>query len=201
MSRPTASWTTPDPVRGPGPATLAEPELGPSPVAAAEATPDLATDARAGAAAAVALVLLGAPVGLLWALVAPKVSVVITGTDIVFPNPDRSAFIAADGAFLAIVFTVGLVTGALAWLLGRRHGPALVLGLAVGGLLAAYVASRTGALLNESEARDLVEAGRSGAADLAVRLRATEAVLGWPVAALIGFVVPSVLFDDEQSTA
>lgn len=199
MSQRTTSWATPDPFRGPGPGASPAAGDGTPPAGPAGTPPALGTDVRAAVATVVGLVLLGAPVGLVWALVAPKTAVVITASDVVLPNPDRSAFIAADAVFLAIVFTVGLITGALAWLLGRRHGPALVVGLAVGGLLAAYVASRTGALVNEGDARDIVEAGRTGAVDLAVRLRATEAVLGWPVAALIGFVAPSVLFDDEAS--
>jgi hypothetical protein len=137
--------------------------------------------------------LVGAPAGLLWAAVAPKVTVVLSDAEVSLATPDNSAFIAADGFFLGVVLVVGVLVGALAWGLGRRHGPGVVLGLTAGGLLAGYVAARTGALVDESTARDAVAAGQSGMVELAVRLRASEAVLAWPVGALLGFLAPAFL--------
>lgn len=197
MTGPT-SWASPDPARGPGAPPVApasEPAFAPVPDVAAEETgPPVRDDVRAGALAALASVLVAAPVGLLWAAMSPKVSVVLAGSSVTLATPDNSAFIAGDGYFLGIVFVVGLVVGALGWwVAGRQHGPGVVLGLTAGGLLAAYVAARTGALVEEATAREAVLAGRSGVVDLAVRLRASEAMLAWPVGALIGFLGPALL--------
>lgn len=167
---------------------------------AAGELPDSGADARAGLATALGLVLLGAPVGLLWAVLAPKVSVLLSDGTVMLVDPDRSAFIAGDACFLGVVLGVGLLTGVVAWALGRRHGPAVVVALTVGGLLAAYVAARTGALLHEEDARLALEAGQTGQVDLAVRLRASEAMLGWPVGALLGFLVPALLRRDDLSS-
>jgi hypothetical protein len=136
-------------------------------------------DALAAVVTAVGCVLLGAPAGLLWAAVAPRVMVDVAGT---------AVSLAGDGWFLGVVSVVGLLTGLLAWALGRRYGPGVVLGLAAGGLLAAYVAARSGELVDAGAAREAVEAGRMGALELSLVLRSTEAIVGWPVGALLGFL-------------
>lgn len=193
-----ASWGTP--VRGQGSTSSLLDDPAESDAPAVGELPDSGADLRAGLATTLGLVLLGAPVGLLWALVAPKVTVLLSDGTVMLVDPDRSAFIAGDAYFLGVVLVVGLASGVLAWLLGRRHGPAVVVALTVGGLLAAYVAARTGALLHEDDARSALEAGLSGEVDLAVRLRASEAMLGWPVGALVGFLVPALLSRDDVSS-
>ena len=155
----------------------------------AGARPTPRSDALAGLVAATVCVLLGAPVGLLWAAVAPKVVVEVAGTAVKLAS-DASTFIAGDGWFLGVVSAAGLLTGLAAWALGRRHGPGVVVGLTVGGLLAAYVAARTGELVDEGSARAAVEAGRMGGLELSLVLRSTEAIVGWPVGALLGFLAP-----------
>ena len=159
--------------------------------------PTRRADTTAGLVTAVVCVLLGAPVGLLWAAVAPKVVVEVSGTAVKLAS-DASTFIAGDGYFLGVVFVAGLVTGLAAWALGRRHGPAVVVGLTVGGLLGAYVAARTGELVDEGSARAAVEAGRTGGLELSLVLRSTEAVVGWPIGALLGFLAPFAMWPDRE---
>jgi hypothetical protein len=161
--------------------------------------PGFASDARAGVLTAVGVVLLGAPLGLLWAAVAPRVEVVVAaGGATRLAEPASDGFIAVDGAFLALVLVAGVLSGVVAWWLGRRHGPGVVVGLVVGGLLAAEVASRTGALVDAGEARAALEAGREGVVALSVRLRSEPARLGWPVAALAAHMVLT-LFDARRT--
>lgn len=162
----------------------------------ATSDPSPRSDAVAGVVTALVCVLLGAPVGLLWAAVAPKVVVEVTGTAVRLAS-DASTFIAGDGWFLGVVFVAGLGTGLAAWALGRKHGPAVVVGLTVGGLLGAYVAARTGELVDEGSARAAVEAGRMGGLELSLVLRSTEAVVGWPIGALVGFLAPFSLWPDR----
>ncbi len=181
-----SSWTTPDPRR-------ATPAFGPPQVLPAVASPSLVEDARAGVTAAVVTVLVGAPIGLLWAALAPRVDVVITGENVQLAEPGTSAFIAGDGFFLLAVVVAGVVGGLLAWRLGREHGPAVVAGLTLGGLAAAYVAMRVGSTVGLEDVQQAVSAGQQGALELSLRLRAKEALVGWPVGALVAYVGASLV--------
>lgn len=175
------SWTTPDPRRTP-------PAFGAPSVLPTEASPSLVQDVRAGLTAAVVTVLVGAPVGLLWAAVAPRVEVIVSAAGAQLAEPGTSAFIAGDGYFLLAVLLAGVVGGLLAWRLGRDHGPAVVIGLTLGGLAAAYVAMRVGSTVGLEEVQQAVDAGQQGALELSLRLRASEALVGWPVGALMAYV-------------
>lgn len=180
------SWTSPDPRR-------AVPAFGSPYVLPAAASPSLAEDVRAGALAAVVTVLVGAPVGLLWAAVAPRVDVVVAGQDVQLAEPGTSAFIAGDAFFLLAVLVAGAVGGLIAWRLGRVHGPGVVVGLTLGGLAAAWVAMRVGTTVDLAEVQQAVRAGQQGALELSLRLRAREALVGWPVGALVAYVGASLV--------
>ena len=178
------SWTTPDPRR----TAATAPAFATAHVVPAEGSPPVAEDVKAGLLAAVVPVLLGAPVGLLWAALAPRVQVVVAGEDVQLVEPGGSGFIAGDGYFLAAVLVAGLVTGLVAWRLGRAHGPAVVVGLTAGSLVAAYVAMKVGQQVGFEEVQRIVDSGRQGALELSLRLRAQEALVGWPVGALLAYV-------------
>ena len=154
-------------------------------------------------AVVVTSVLLGAPAGLLWSAVAPRLRVTVTDQGIDAPDLEGSkAFIGADGSYLLVMLGVGVLCGVLAWLFARKAGPWTVLGLAVGGYLAALVAARVGlqpesqraiqALSPGSSFRGTVDfylGARSHGGDL--HLRAPMAAVGWPVGALLAFLVPA----------
>ena len=179
-------WASPDPrPRGAGT------PFGAPPPARAPGTP-LWHDVRAGVLTVVVTVLVGAPVGLLWAALAPRVAVEVTGKDVQVLDTYRDGFIAVDGWFFAAVVLAGLVGGVLAWRLGAPHGPAVVLGLAVGGLAAAWIAARVGGEVDRVTAQQLVESGVQGRRELAVRLRSTSALIGWPLASLLAFLALSL---------
>lgn len=147
--------------------------------------PPLRDDAVAAGVTGVALVLLGAPVGLLWAAVSPRVRVSLGEGG---PDLDAGAFAGADVAFGVVVLVVGLLCGLLAHRLGKAYGPGVVVGLVAGGLVAAYVAAKTGEQVGrEAFEAAVVDLTRGGAVDASVRLRATEAVVLWPVGALAAF--------------
>ncbi len=190
-----SSWSTPDPRRTTG--LVLQPEHEPARTTRGQ----VAADVRAGLVAVIASVLVGAPVGLLWAAVAPRVDVVIAAGNANLAMPGTSDFIAADGLFLFTTAVAGLVGGAVAWVLGRRHGPGVVVGLAVGGLLAALVAMRVGQTVNADEVEAFVRAGQQGALELSLRLRAREALVGWPVAALVAYVALSLLRKDRAAVS
>jgi hypothetical protein len=151
------------------------------------------------------MVLIGAPAGLLWAAVAPHYTVVFKDGEASYPLLESTkAFIGADGSFAAVTLVAGAVCGLLAWRLARRSGPWTVAALAVGGVLAALVASRVGLLPGRQAAFDAV-ARKQGSVDLFLgarsgddtHLRAPWTMVIWPVAALVAFLVPAFLRPEE----
>ena len=184
-----ASWSSPDPRRVVGTGTafvLLDDRV-------EETTPPLRRDLAAGLLAFVVTVLAGAPVGMLWSALAPRAEALRVGERYVVDR-SSSAFIAGDGFFFGAVLLAGLVTGLLAWWFGRDHGPAVVLGLAAGGFAAAAVAMLVGEQVGITAYDAAVRAGQDRL-DVALVLRAREALAGWPVAALVAFLLQTLLTD------
>lgn len=102
-------------------------------------------------ASATALVVaaLGGPLGLLWHVLSPTIPVLDLGANgIVVNDPSPEEYIAAEGWFTLLGFVFGLVAAVAAWLvLRRRRGPALLLGVTIGALGAAFVAWRLGRVI------------------------------------------------------
>ncbi len=179
-------WASPDPRTRPGGTSST------APTADAPRTP-VWHDVRAGLLTVAITVLTGAPVGLLWAALAPRVRVEVSGEDVQVLDTYTDGFIAVDGWFFAAVVVAGLVGGLLASRLGAAHGPAVVLGLVAGGLAAAWIAARVGGEVDRATVEQLVDSGVEGRHELAVRLRSTSALLGWPIASLLAFLASSTL--------
>lgn len=184
-----ASWSSPDPRR----VVVTGTAFGLSYERVEDASPPLRQDLAAGLLTFVVTVLAGAPVGLLWSALAPRVQGVLVEERVLFDR-SSSAFIAGDGYFFGAVLLAGLVTGLLAWWLGRAHGPAVVLGLAAGGLVAAAVAMLVGEQMAIATYDAALQAGRDRL-DVKLVLSSREALAGWPVAALVAFLVPTLLTD------
>jgi hypothetical protein len=128
----------------------------------------------------------GAVVGLVWSATAPKLSIraLVGGSEATFKSQ-----IAADGRFLLLAVLAGVVCAGVLIALGER-GPGAVVGLAVGGVLAALVANRVGAVAQHdatmSALRSLAIPRSAHVLDLVdFRVRADGVLLGWPIAALI----------------
>lgn len=144
------------------------------------------SDVWAAVVTTAVVVLVGAPVGLLWGAIAPRVEVrkVADGIDLIMP--ETKAFIGGDGSFFVITVLVGVALGVVAALLGRRHGPGVAVGLAIGSVLAAIVAAKVGVRIGHDEyvaLRDVAPVNTEGRYFL--KLRAEGVLLGWPVAALL----------------
>jgi hypothetical protein len=132
-------------------------------------------------------VLLGAPVGLVWSAVAPHAHVRVEAGDAYIADATSEVFIAGDGWFIGITVLVGVVCGVLAWAAARRSGPFVVIGLAAGGLAAAYVASRVGVRIGQDTLRDLVATGQQGTYVGNIALQAKAALVAWPLGAVAAF--------------
>lgn len=143
-------------------------------------------DLLAGAAVTAVVVLSGAPVGLLWARMSPHVQVVLSARGESLAVPETKAFVAADGTLFALGVVAGIACGVLTWRWGRRYGPAAVVGLALGCVLASLVAAEVGSAIGRegfTDARASPGADRVVAAPL--RVRATGVHVAWPVASLL----------------
>jgi hypothetical protein len=183
-ARDTSGWQTVVPA--PGPSRLRE-------------------DAARFVLVVVGTVLLGAPVGLLWSAVAPRYTVVFRDGEPSYPLIESTkAFIGVEGSFAVVSLLAGLGCGLLGWWLARRSGPWTVVALAVGGVLAALVASRVGLLPGRDAAFEALSR-KQGSVDLFLgarsgddtHLRAPWTMVIWPVAALVAFLVPAFLRPEE----
>ncbi|MFF0374558.1 DUF2567 domain-containing protein [Actinoplanes missouriensis] len=116
---------------------------------------------------------LGAPLGLLWAWLAPGVPVIDAGDNgIVVNDPSPEQYIAADGWFTLLGLAFGVLAALGAWLVLRRdRGPFLLLAVTAGTFVAGYgVAPRIGEMIG----RDAYEQWRATAAQGASYLSPPE---------------------------
>lgn len=132
-------------------------------------------------------VLLGAPLGLLWSAVAPHAHITVEAGDAFISDATTEVFIAGDGWFIGLTLLAGVVCGVLAWLAARTSGPFVVVGLALGGAAAAYVASRVGVRVGQDTLRELVRSGKQGTYAGNIALQAKAALVVWPLAAVAAF--------------
>ena len=157
-------------------------------------------DAGTALLVVVALVLCGAPAGLLWAWIAPRYTLDVQASGVQTPDLESSkAFIGADGSYLIVMIAFGVLCGAAAWLLARRAGPWTVVALVLGGGLAALIAAQVGLMPGTDRAIAALRPGTSirGQVPLFLgalqghtpHLRAPLAAVGWPVAAVLAFLV------------
>lgn len=122
---------------------------------------------RSVAAAAmitVAMAVAGGPLGLLWSWLSPSVPVLNAGQNgIVVSDPSPEEYIAADGWFTIIGFAFGLLAAIVAWLVLRRdRGPAVLLGVTLGGLASALTMWMTGRMIGLGEWRDWQHSSAAG---------------------------------------
>lgn len=156
--------------------------------------------AATGAGTAAVLVLLGAPLALLWRWATPVVGITRTATGPQPVAPESNQVFAVDGWFVVVSLIAGAVVGALAWLALHDRGPGVPFGLAGGGLMAAFVASFVGERMVVD--RYLYDFCRRADVDCLVytgtlRLHATAAVVVLPVAMLGAYVAMTFFLDKD----
>ncbi|TGA98572.1 hypothetical protein, partial [Streptomyces palmae] len=130
---------------------------------------------------------LGAVMGLLWLWLAPHVQLIADKQAIYIKNPEGENAIGADGTFVLLGLGMGLLTAVAVFLFRRRGGIALVLGLALGGILGSVLAWRLGVALGpESDIRAHArQVGPGVTFDKPLELAAKGALLAWSVAAML----------------
>ena len=162
------------------------------------------TDLRLALALAGGLALLGVPVGLLWAALAPRALARPAPDGGVAPvDTQTQAFIAADGLLFLLGLAAGVLTGWLCWRRARRAPLEALLGMALGATLAVCAAWQVGVLTDDRDAvrAALREPGRTAPVELPLRLRSLAALLGWPAGAVLTFTVSALRAPEMRSDA
>lgn len=150
--------------------------------------------------AAVVTVLLtvaGVALGLLWLWLAPRVPLVSDDTAVFLKNSESEEAIGADGTFVLLALAFGLVSATAVFLFRRSGGIALVVSLALGGLLGSLLAWGIGTWFGPTS--DVVahakEVGKGVTFDAPLELHAVGAgMLAWPVAAMAVHLGLTALF-------
>ena len=95
------------------------------------------------------LLVVGLPLGALWALITPVVHVVALpgGSGTGSPAGESDHAFDAVAVFVLMITAYGVIAGAVAWRRRHRRGPVLLAALVLGTLAGAWVAGRIGALL------------------------------------------------------
>jgi hypothetical protein len=169
----------------------------PWPAAADERPPgELRTEMGQAALVLVVTALCGLLLGALWLWLAPRVPLVSDGTAVFLKDTEGEEAIGADGTFVLLGLAFGLVSAVVVFLLRRRGGVPLVFGLAIGGLLGSLLAWKFGGWLGPTS--DVVahakQVGRNVTFDAPLELGAKGALLAWPVAAMVVFLVLTAAF-------
>jgi hypothetical protein len=144
-----------------------------------------------GLLAAAYAILLGPVAGLAWAALAPKVSIAAlrAGSSETF-----QAQIGADAWFLLVGSLAGVLVALVAVAFAGEPGPGLSIGIATGGLIAAFVADRIGYLSERTTTQHALLGAHPGGAvisEIDFRIRALGVLTVWPLASLavIGLVI------------
>jgi hypothetical protein len=137
-------------------------------------------------AIAVGSAVLGIIGGLIWAALAPQAQFQVASRGVAYVvNPETTAFIAADGWFVAIGLAGGALIGLAAYLTGvRRFGPLPVAGALAGATAAAFLTWWTGSSIGVAGFRHQLGVARPGTLiRQPVDLGAHGALAFWPLAA------------------
>ena len=158
------------------------------------------TELRDAAVTAVAVTLGGVLLGVLWWWLAPHVPLVgdvVQGSWVVYlADSEGEQAIGVDGTFTLLALAFGVVSALAVFLLRRRGGVPLVVGLGLGGLLGSLIAWKVGVWLGPGS--DVIAhakaAGKGVDFSAPLKLGAKGALLAWSFAALVVHVGLTALF-------
>ncbi|MFB7915014.1 ABC transporter permease [Streptomyces sp. NPDC056061] len=182
-------WQTPPRWDGPG---------GSHPVPSApQGEGDVGRELLGAAAVTLLVAVTGVGLGVLWAWLAPKVPLISDGTAVFLRDSEGEEAIGADGTFVLLAPAFGALSAALVFWFRRRGGIAVVVGLALGGVLGSLLAWRLGVWLGPEQ--DVVAharaVGKGVVFDAPLQLRAVwVAWLAWPVTAMAVHLALTALF-------
>ncbi|MFF3463090.1 AAA family ATPase [Streptomyces sp. NPDC001984] len=162
--------------------------------------PGMKTEVREAAVITAAVALGGVLLGLLWVWLAPHVPLVGDQVDkgwvVYLKDTEGEQAIGVDGTFALLALAFGAVSAAVVFLLRRRGGVPLVVGLGLGGLLGSLLAWRLGVWLGPPQ--DVIahakSVGKGVTFSAPLKLGAWGALLAWPLGALLVHLGLTALF-------
>lgn len=145
-----------------------------------------AAEVRQAVLVALCVAVTGVLLGLLWLWLSTRVPLISDGKAVYFKNSEGEEAVGADGSFVLLALGFGVVAGAVVFLVHRRGGVPIVVGLAVGALLGSALAWKLGGWLGPGSdvAAHARAVGKGVTFDAPLQLRAKGALLAWPLAAL-----------------
>ncbi|WP_329526143.1 AAA family ATPase [Streptomyces sp. NBC_01462] len=158
--------------------------------------PGMKTEVRDAAVITVALALAGVLLGVLWWWLAPHVPLVADDTAVYLKDTEGEQAIGVDGTFTLLALGFGVVSAAVVFLVRRRGGVPLVVGLAVGGLLGSLLAWRLGVYLGPTQnvVAHAKAVGKGVTFSAPLKLGAKGALLAWSLGALVVHLGLTALF-------
>ncbi|MDV9193302.1 DUF2567 domain-containing protein [Streptomyces sp. SR27] len=159
--------------------------------------PITAAEVLQGVLVTVVSALAGALLGVLWLNLAPRVLLVSDGRGVYLSNSEGEAAIGADGTFVLLALAFGAVAAIVVFLLRRKGGVPLVLGLAIGGVLGSLLAWGLGVYFGPTG--DVVAHAKAVGPNVAFEAPlelnlAAAAMLAWPLAAMIVHLALTAVF-------
>ncbi|MCI3930029.1 DUF2567 domain-containing protein [Streptomyces sp. AN091965] len=161
-----------------------------------EGAPGMKREIGQAAVIAAAVAVSGVLLGLLWLWLAPRVPLIADKQAVYLKDTEGEQAIGVDGTFTLLGLAFGFVSALVVFLVRRRGGIPLVVGLAAGALLGAVLAWKVGVWFGPDT--DVVaharSVGRGVVFDAPMELNAKGVLLAWPVAAMIVHLVLTALF-------
>lgn len=163
-------------------------------------------DLRAAVLVAVVSVVLCLPVAALWVWLAPAVQGTLSQGAVYYTSPESKEFVGQDGTLGIICFVLGLLCGGLGYVLFHKRGAVgAVLGLAGGGLLGGYLATKVAGVFGPGHGKSILQMA-TGLHDntvfsLPLQLRAVGVLWFWPLAAIAVYLILTILLGPVEPTA
>ena len=134
--------------------------------------------------------------GLLWWLLASPVPYISDGENAFLRHTEGEETVAVDAVYVLLASALGAVSGLLVFLIRRNGGIAVVVGLALGSVLAGLIGWQLGELLGSSGdlAARAADVGRGETFEGPLRLHSTVGLLVWPLVALLVHLIITTLF-------
>jgi hypothetical protein len=178
----------------------------PMPIPAARAAAGLRRGVVACLAVAAGTALLGLAAGFLWAVVAPRPLLVMTGHGAAAViNAETGAFIAGDGWYCFICLAGGLLSGLFGYLAAvRGYGPVAMIMVLASALAAALITLWIGEHVGLASYHHLLATLPAGARlHAALTLGARSAIAFWPLGAglMAGGMELAAMLRDRQVSA